>query len=320
MTLAKKRTIDKFQALETFVAVVEAGSFSAAALRLGQARSVTSRLVLALEEYLDVQLLNRTTRRLSITEAGRDFYEQGLRILADFQEAEASVVSHHGALRGRLRLAAPLSFGLLHLAPALNDFLHLHPELILEMDLDDRRINLVEEGFDLGLRIGELPDSSLVARPLAPIQMRLCASPDYLRRHGTPNTPADLAFHAGLVYGNVPEAQQWRLLDAKGGTQSVKVPARLRANNGDVLLQAAIAGLGLVASPSFLAWRALASGELVQVLPQYRLPGTWAYAIYPSRRRLPERVRTLIDFLTERFGDAPYWDQSDMSRPDEAAR
>lgn len=302
------------------MSVVETGSFSAAALRLGQAKSVTSRLISALENHLDVQLLNRTTRRLSITEAGQDFYEQALRILADLQEAEASVVSHHGALRGRLRLAAPLSFGLLHLAPALNDFLHLHPELVLDLNLDDKRINLIEEGFDLGLRIGELPDSSLVARPLASIQMRLCASPDYLRRHGTPQCPADLAFHAGLVYGNVPEAQQWRLLDANGQVHSIKVPARLRANNGDVLLEAAIAGLGLVASPSFLAWRALASGQLLRVLPQYQLAGTRAYAIYPSRRRLPERVRALIDFLAQRFGDAPYWDQSDMGPPDEAAR
>jgi DNA-binding transcriptional LysR family regulator len=231
-----------------------------------------------------------------------------VRILSDLQEAEASLASDQSALRGRLRLAAPLSFGLLHLAPALEAFLLLHPELVLDLDLDDRRINLVEEGFDLGLRIGELEDSSLVAKPLAPIRMCLCASPDYLKRHGSPQTPAELAFHAGLVYGNVPEAQQWRLLDADGKSHSVKVPARLRANNGDVLLQAAIAGLGLVASPSFLTWQALASGQLVQLLPGYRLTSTRAYAIYPNRRRLPERVRVLIDFLVARFGDEPYWD------------
>lgn len=295
------------------MAVIETGSFSAAALRLGQAKSTTSRLVSALEEHLGVQLLNRTTRRLSVTEAGRDFYEEAVRILGDLREAEAALASDQGALRGRLRLAAPLSFGLLHLAPALEEFMLLHPELVLDLDLDDRRVNLVEEGFDLGLRIGELEDSSLVARPLAPIRMCLCASPDYLRRHGSPKTPADLAFHAGLVYGNVPEAQQWRLLDSEGRAHSVKVPARLRANNGDVLLQAAIAGLGLVATPSFLAWQALASGQLVQLLPGYRLAETRAYAIYPGRKRLPERVRLLIEFLRERFGEAPYWDAESAS-------
>lgn len=294
--------------MTTFVAVVETGSFSAAALRLSQAKSATSRLVSALEEHLGAQLLNRTTRRLSITEAGRDFYEQAVRILSDLQEAEASLASDQNALRGRLRMAAPLSFGLLHLAPALEEFMLLHPELVLDLDLDDRRINLIEEGFDLGLRIGALEDSSLVAKPLAPIRMCLCASPDYLHRHGTPRTPADLGFHAGLVYGNVPEAQQWRLLDAAGKGYSVKVPVRLRANNGDLLLQAAIAGLGLVATPSFLAWRALASGQLVQLLPNYQLPASQAFAIYPSRRRLAERVRVLIDFLAARFGKTPYWD------------
>lgn len=302
--------MDRFETLQTFVAVVEAGSFSAAAARLDCAKSAASRQVAALEGHLGVQLLNRTTRRLSLTDAGREFYERAQRILADLEEAELSVAAEQTALRGRLRLAAPLSFGLRHLAPALDEFLADHPELVLDLDLDDRRINLVEEGFDLALRIGELADSSLVARPLAPIRMQLCASPAYLRRHGTPQTPADLAFHAGLVYGNIPEAQQWRFLDANDKVHSVKVPARLRANNGDVLVQAALAGLGLVVTPTFIAHRALAAGELVPVLPEYRAPGTRAYAVYPSRRHLPQRVRVLIDFLAQRFGDMPYWDQS----------
>jgi DNA-binding transcriptional LysR family regulator len=302
--------MDRFDSLHTFVAVVEAGSFSAAAVRLDRAKSAVSRQLAALEAHLGVQLLNRTTRRLSLTEAGREFHERAQRILADLEEAELSVAAEQTALRGRLRLAAPLSFGVQHLAPALAEFLVLHPELVLDLDLDDRRINLVEEGFDLALRIGELADSSLVARPLAPIRMQLCASPDYLRRHGTPRTPQDLAFHAGLVYGNVPEAQQWRLLDAAGKVHSVKVPARLRANNGDVLIRAALDGLGVVVSPTFIAHRALATGELVPLLAEYQAPGTTAYAVYPSRRHLPQRVRVLIDFLAQRFGDTPYWDQT----------
>ncbi len=302
--------MDRFETLQTFVAVVEAGSFSAAAVRLDRAKSAVSRQVAALETRLDVQLLNRTTRRLSLTEAGREFHERAQRILADLEEAELSVAAEQTALRGRLRLAAPLSFGVLHLAPALDEFLLRHPELVLDLDLDDRRINLVEEGFDLALRIGELPDSTLVARPLAPIRMQLCASPDYLRRHGTPRTPQDLAFHAGLVYGNVPEAQQWRFVDAAGKVHSVKVPARLRANNGDVLIRAAVEGLGVVVSPTFIAHRALAAGELVPLLPDHQAPGTGAYAVYPSRRHQPQRVRALIDFLAQRFGDTPYWDQN----------
>jgi len=302
--------MDRFDSLQTFVAVVETGGFSAAAVRMDRAKSAVSRQVAALETHLGVQLLNRTTRRLSLTEAGREFHERAQRILADLEEAELSVAAEQTALRGRLRLAAPLSFGVQHLAPALAEFLAQHPELVLDLDLDDRRINLVEEGFDLALRIGELPDSSLVARALAPIRMQLCASPDYLRRHGTPRTPEDLAFHAGLVYGNVPEAQQWRLLDAAGKVHSVKVPARLRANNGDVLLRAARDGLGVVVSPTFITHRALAAGELVPLLPDYRAPGTTAYAVYPSRRHLPQRVRVLIEFLAQRFGDTPYWDQT----------
>lgn len=185
-----------------------------------------------------------------------------------------------------------------------------HPELLLDLDLNDQRVNLVEEGFDLAVRIGELPDSALVARPLAPIHFKLCASPDYLQRHGTPLTPADLSSHAGLVYGNVSEAQQWRLLDTQGRIHSVKLPARIRANNGDILLQAALAGLGVLAIPTFISYQSLARGELVALLPDYHVPSTTAYAVYSSRRHLPLRVRALIEFLAQRFAGTPYWDRA----------
>ncbi len=302
--------MDRFDELQTFSAVVETGSFSAAADRLSLAKSAVSRRIGELEARLGAQLLNRTTRRLSLTEAGREFYERAQRLLTDLEEAEQSVSASRGALRGRLRLAAPLSFGLLHLAPALDAFLAEHLELVLDLDLDDRRINLVEEGFDLALRIGDLGDSTLIARPLVPIRVQLCASPDYLRRHGTPTKPEDLAFHAGLVYGNIPEAQHWRLTDANGKEYTVKVPARMRANNGNVLLQAAIDGLGITSAPTFLCYKALAEGTLVPLLTDYTSPGTTAYAVYPSRRHQLQRVRALIDFLVERFGEAsPYWDR-----------
>ncbi len=300
--------MDRFEELQTFVAVVEAGSFSAAADRLNLAKSAVSRRIGDLEGRLGAQLINRTTRRLSLTDAGHRFYERSARLISDMVEAELAVASGQTELRGRIRMAAPLSFGLLHLAPALNEFLAAHPELELDLDLNDRQINLVEEGVDLTLRIGQLSDSSLVARRLAPIRMALCASPAYLEQHGAPHTPQELSSHQGLVYGNVPESQQWSFTAPGGEAVTVKVPTRLRANNGDLLLQAAIDGLGVVATPTFLSYRAVAEGKLLNLLTDYQMTSATAYAVYPSRRHLPQRVRALIDFLAGRFGDRPYWD------------
>jgi len=302
--------MDRFDTLQSFAAVVEAGSFSAAAERLDIGKSVVSRRVSELENRLGVQLLHRTTRQLSLTEAGRQFHPQVMRLLAELEEAELSVAEGQATLRGRLRLAAPLSFGLLHLAPALNRFLAEHPEVEFDLDFNDREVNIIEEGVDLAIRIGSLADSTLVARPLAPVRMVLCASPDYLERAGTPRTPKELASHVGLTYSNVPESQQWRFIDETGRETSVRIPTRMRANNGDVLLDAAVAGWGIVVSPTFIAYRALAAGALVPLLPGYRLPETAAYAVYPSRRFVPRRVRALVGFLRERFGEKPYWDEA----------
>lgn len=301
--------MDRFDTLQSFIAVVETGSFSEAAERLAVGKSVISRRVSALENRLGVQLLRRTTRRLSLTEAGREFYPRAARLLAELEEAEQAVAEGQRTLRGRLRLAAPLSFGIRHLGPALNAFMAEHPELVLDLDLDDREVNLVEEGVDVAVRIGRLDDSSLVAVPLFPVRILLCASPDYLARHGRPLHPRDLTGHMGLAYANLTESQQWHFIDGQGAELSVRVPTRLRANNGDVLLEAALAGLGIISSPSFIVHRALREGTLVPLLPGYRLLETTAYAIYPSRRFLPRRVRTLVEFLRSRFGDRPYWDE-----------
>ncbi|MGE0080072.1 MAG: LysR family transcriptional regulator [Thiohalomonadaceae bacterium] len=301
--------MDRFQCLDALVAVVEAGSLSAAAARLNVAKSVVSRRITELEAHLGVRLLHRTTRRLVLTDAGQAFSRRAAEILAELAEAEHAAAEGRQALTGRVRLAAPLSFGLLHLNPALTAFAEQHPGVQLDVDLNDRAVNLVEEGFDLAVRIGHLEDSSLVARALAPIRTLLCASPGYLARRGTPRHPRDLAGHDGLVYTNVPEAQQWRFTDAKGNTESVRVPARLRANNGDLLLEAAAAGLGIVATPTFIAYRAVLEGRLVPLLTDYRLPAANAYAVYPTRRFLPRRVRALVEFLGERFGAEPYWDE-----------
>lgn len=298
----------RFAELQAFVTVVDAGSFSAAAERLGIAKSMVSRRVGELEARLGAQLLHRTTRRLSLTEAGRDFHERATRLLVDLDEAEQSVASGQAALRGRLRLAAPLSFGVRHLAGALDRFALLHAELSLDVHLDDRQVNLVEEGFDLALRIGHLQDSTLVARPLAPIRLVVCASPAYLRAHGEPHHPADLAHHHGLSYGNIAESQQWSLLGGDGQRVVAHPLSRLRANNGDLMLRAASDGLGIAVLPTFIAHQALATGELVPILRDWQAPPATLFAVYASRRHLPERVRLLIEFLAERFGDHPYWD------------
>ena len=301
--------MDRFEALRTFVTVVESGQISAAAERLGCAKSVVSRRISELESRLGAQLLRRTTRSLSTTDAGRDFHGRAVRLLAELEEAEQSVSSGQTSLSGRLRLAAPLSFGLLHLVPALNVFLAEHPDLVLDLDLNDRRTDLIDEGVDLALRIGRLDDSSLVARKIAPIRILLGASPGYLVRHGTPETPEELAGHRGLIYGNMENPNLWRFTDADGARRTVRVPIRLQANNGDVLLEAAAAGLGICMTPTFLAYRAVIEGRVVPVLSGFQLEEAAAYLLYPSRRFVPQRVKALIDFLLDRFGQRPYWDR-----------
>lgn len=301
--------MDRFEELQTFVRIVEAGSLSGAAERLELAKSAVSRRLADLEARLGVQLLNRTTRRLNLTEAGRQYYRRCQRILADLAEAEQAVSREHAGLSGLLRIAAPLSFGIQHLAPALDAFLEAHPQLRLDLDLNDRTVNLMEEGVDLAIRIGRLADSSLIARRLAPARMVVCASPQYLARHGEPRHPEELGAHVGLSYSNIPEGLLWQFSGPDGVPLNVRVPYRMRANNGDVLLRAAIDGLGILESPSFICHEAIARGELSLILADYPVREESVYAVYPAQRHLPQRVRALIDFLAERFGDEPYWDR-----------
>ncbi len=301
--------MDRLDALESFVAVVESGQFSAAAERLGTGKSVVSRRVADLEEHLGARLLQRTTRRLSLTEAGREFYPRALQLLEDLAEAEQSVSSGQQALSGRVRLATPLTFGLLHLGPLLNRFMQAHPAVVLDMDMDDGQVNLIQEGVDLALRIGSLEDSSLIALPLATIRSVLVASPDYLAREGTPTTPDELRNHPGLCYSNLPEPQRVQLTDAGGRQHAVNMPLRLLANNGDFLLGATAAGLGICLSPTFIAYRAIREGRLVPIMRDYRLPLATAYAVYPSRRFVPLRVRALVEYMQQECGERPYWDE-----------
>jgi len=303
-----KRTIDRLADLEAFVRVADTGGIGSAATRLGVAKSAVSRRLKCLEERLGVTLVNRTTRRLSLTETGRAYYERAIVILGDIDEADQAAAAVHGTLRGSLRVAAPLSFGLRHLAPAISEFLHRHESLSMEMDLNDRRIDIVDEGFDIAVRIGVLEDSSLVARKLFNAGNVVFASPDYLARHGTPARPEDIANHAGLIYASRPERRAWTWRDPRGGERSVNPSTRLVSNNGDILLAAAEAGLGLCLLPSFIAFQSIEAGRLVPVLTTAGWTGAAGFAVYPPGRHLSVKVRAFVDFLAERFDGIPYWE------------
>jgi DNA-binding transcriptional LysR family regulator len=222
-------------------------------------------------------------------------------ILADVEEAEQAVSREHGRLHGRLRVALPLSFGLLQLGPAITAFLRAHPEVEFELDFNDRQVDLLAEGFDLALRIGDLADSTLIARRLATIQSCVCASPAYLERAGIPAHPDELARHACLTYSLVPEPQVWRYTTPDGKLGSVRVSSRLQANNGDFLHRAALEGQGIVLQPLFIVQRSLAEGRLSSLLTEYEWPATSAHALYPHTRHLSHRVRAFIDFLSDWF-------------------
>ncbi len=301
--------MDKFEDIQAFIAVVDAGSFTGAADRLGGAKSAVSRRISALEERLGVQLLHRTTRALNLTETGRQFYEHGARILADLEEAEAAVQQEHGELRGTLRFALPMSFGVRHMCGAIAAFSKKHPGVRFDLDLNDRRVDLIEDNFDLALRIGHLSDSSLIARRLFEVRTVVCASPHYLNVHGTPETPDDLQGHQCLVYSNLAEPERVSYKDADGNKGTVKVHAALSASSGDFLCNAAAHGMGLVIQPTFIAAESIRRGTLVAVLTDYTWPVSPAYAVYPPTRHLSYRVRAFIDFLVERFAGQPQWDR-----------
>jgi len=301
--------MDKFEDLQAFVAVVETGTFTAAADRLDAAKSAISRRVSALEERLGVQLLRRTTRVLNLTDTGQSFYEHSARILADLDEAEAAVQQEHGELRGTLRVALPLSFGVRHMCKPIAAFSKRHPNLKFDLDLNDRRIDLVEEGIDVAVRIAHLQDSSLIARKLFESTTVMAASPHYLKTHGSPETPAELRDHDCLVYSNLPDPSRWSWTDEKGKKQVVTVGTVMSASSGDFLTNAAAHGLGIVIQPTFLASEAIRRGNLVPILTDVEWPKSPGYAVYPPTRHLSYRVRAFIDFLVERFAGTPQWDR-----------
>lgn len=300
-------SMDRLDDMLAFIKVVDAKSFTAAADRLNLSKSVVSRRIAELENRLGARLLNRTTRKLSLTEVGQAFYERCTRILSDLDEAERAVADLHSAPRGRLRVNAPLSFGLLHLAPAVAEFMERFPAIEVDIDLNDRYVDLFDEGYDVAVRIGRLRDSSLIAKRLAPNRRVVCASPAYLEKYGTPQVPEDLTQHSCLLYTNVPTAEQWQFR-VDGEQRTVRVSGCLRANNGDILLAAAIAGHGITVTPTFMCGEALASGRLECILSEYTMSDSAVFAVYPQNRHLSPKVRAFVDFLALRFGPEPYWD------------
>ncbi len=300
--------MDRLDSMEAFVRVAECRSFSVAARRMELSKSVVSRQIARLEAHLGARLFHRTTRSLALTEVGQAYYERCTRILAEIEEANLSVSNLQAEPRGRLRVNAPMSFGIHHLAPLIPRFLDRFPHVDVDMAMNDRVVSLVEEGFDIAVRIGRLEDSSLIARHLAPARRVVCASPSYLERRGVPQSPDDLADHCCLSYSNLTASDEWNLCTAEGRRWPVEVRGRLRVNNGDVLREAALSGVGLIMAPTFLCGCDLQAGRLVSVLDQFVPQNIAIHAVYPHSRHLSPKVRAFVDFLAENFGPRPYWD------------
>jgi DNA-binding transcriptional LysR family regulator len=293
--------MDRFQEMRVFVAVVEAGSFVGAADAVALSKAAVSRIVSELEQRLGVRLLHRTTRRLSLTDEGEVFFARCKDLLAGVEEAEAEITERSGQAVGVLKVSAPFSYGVLRLAPLWGGFLAAHPQIQLEVTLSDRFVDLVDEGFDVAIRIARLPSSSLVSRRLSATRMVLCASPGYLKRHGTPHQPADLAGHAVLAYSLLAAGDTWEF-EGPDGPVAVRVQSRMRSNSGDICRAVALADQGIVLQPAFLVGEDLEAGRLVELMPEYKSPELGVYAVYPSRKHLLPKVRVLIDYLVAALG------------------
>ncbi len=292
--------MNRFEELEAFVAVVDYEGFGRAADKIGTAKSKISRRVSDLERRLGVQLLQRTTRRQALTEAGREFYQRARQVLSDLDEAENSLADSQRQVSGNIRLALPLGFGINLLAEPVSHFMAQHPEVRIDVDLNDRQVDLIAENIDLAIRIGDLEDSSLIARRLARVHFATCASPDYLRRCGEPKTPAELAGHEVMSYSNLPVGRQWSF-DHDGKRHNPRVKYRLSANNGEFLATAACYDLGIVSGPLAFLQAHIEAGRLVPILTEYTRDEAGMYAVYPPGRLISGRVRALSDAFYEHF-------------------
>jgi DNA-binding transcriptional LysR family regulator len=291
-----------------FAKVAEAGSFARAATELELSKATVSKAVSRLERRLGERLFNRTSRRLSLTETGRVLSGRATQILADAEAVEAEALAQSATPRGRVRLAVPMSFGLLHVAPALPDFLAAYPEISVELHLSDEIVDLVGGGFDVALRIAALTDSSMRARRLCEVRRLLVGSPAYFTRHGSPSHPRELAQHACLGYSYLPSRDRWEFAGPAGETHSVAVRGPLTANNGDALMPALLAGIGLAVQPEFVVWRALQEGLLEAVMTQWLAPPIALNIVSPPGGPRPSKVAVLMEFLIRRFsGQAMPW-------------
>ena len=305
---------DVLTEMSVFSRVVAAGSLSSAARELGLSPAMVSRRLAALEARLGVRLVNRTTRSLRLTDEGASYFETCSRLLTEIDEADAAVSAGRVEPRGPLKVALPAAFGNRHIAPLIPRFAARYPKVQLALSLSDRTVNLVEEGFDVAIRIAELEDSSLAARKLAPNRRVVCASPDYLRRHGTPRTPEDLAAHNCLT--STDFVMSWDYKGPDGTSASVRVSGRYACDNWEVLRQWALAGLGVALKSTWDVRQHLEDGSLVPLCPGYTFGTDVAiYAVYPHRRFLPAKTRAFIEFLADSFGPEPYWDQPAPARP-----
>jgi DNA-binding transcriptional LysR family regulator len=301
--------MDRLMSLGVFVAAVEEGSFAAAARRFGVSAAMAGKHVSAIEAELNARLLQRTTRRLSLTEIGQTYYERARRILEAYDEANREASDAQDTARGVLRVAAPVSFGALHLGGVLARFLDAHPHVSVEVQLADRYIDLIEAGVDVAIRIGRLQDPQLVTRKLAPCRMVVCAAPGWLERHGTPRHPDDLRQAPRLAFSEAVSANDWTLLDADQRAHVIDGPCRMAANDMQMLLAAALAGAGIAYGPAFVFGEAIARGALVALLPDHRAADLAIQAVYPSARRIPVKVRRFVDCLAESIGDEPPWER-----------
>ena len=294
--------MDLLLSMKVFAAVVDGGSFAAAAERLDTSRAMASKQVQKLEEHLGTRLLNRTTRKLSLTETGRAFYERSTQILNDVEEAEQIAGQMTRAPRGELKVSVPLSYGQHRLAPLIAEYARHFPQVRVNIALSDRKVDLVEEGFDLAIRIASsMPQSDLIARKIGGARNYLCAAPSYLAAAGIPASPADLTTHPCLGYTLTGTGTEWRMEGPHGSTVAVPVSGPIRADNGDMLRLAAVNGCGIIFQPQFIVAGDLAAGSLVRILPEWQSGELGIYAVYPSKKHLSAKVRTFVDFLAERL-------------------
>ncbi|BEU03785.1 transcriptional regulator [Agarivorans sp. OAG1] len=300
--------MDGFAAIPVFVAVVEHGGFSPAARSLGISKSAVSKRINLLEQQLGVKLLHRTTRKLSLTEAGKHYFEHAAKANNAAKDAQDAVAQLQGEPQGLLRINTPMSFGRLHIAPLIAKFLQRYPKITIDMVMDDKVVDLVAEGFDVAIRAGNLPDSSLIVRKLAPLKSVLCASPEYLKQQGIPQTIEQLAAHNCLQFSYSRDVKEWTFM-RDGQSQSIDVKGNYRVNNSEALHEAMLQGLGIGRLPTFVAGPDIVAGRLIKLLDQYQMPNQSIYAVFSERQFLPAKVRAFVDFAIEHLAaEQPYWE------------